>query len=82
MKKRPNPKIDLNYGEPVAICNKCSAIMCYVDCSEGTGEWCKVKEVRSLNGNPYISTPIGQTPPPYCASCDNLHNLYNYTLNE
>ena len=64
--KKPNPIIKFNGGEPVALCNKCNAIMCYVTCTEKDGEFCKVKEIRNLNGVDYISTPIGKTPPPFC----------------
>jgi hypothetical protein len=52
--------------------------MCYVSCNEEDGEFCKVKEIRSLNNVDYITTPIGQTPPPFCNQCD---MLFNYSLN-
>jgi hypothetical protein len=53
--------------------------MCYVSCREEDGEFCKVKEIRSLNGVNYISTKIGEPPPPFCDMCD---GLFNYSLNE
>lgn len=77
--KKPNPIIKFNSDEPVALCNKCSAIMCYVTCKDKEDKFCKVKEIRNLNGVDYISTPIGKTPPPYCNMCD---NLFNFSLNE
>jgi hypothetical protein len=77
--KKPNPKIKFNGGEPVALCNRCSAMMCYVSCREEDGEFCKVKEIRNLNGVNYIKTPIGKTPPPFCDKCE---MLLNYSLNE
>lgn len=76
--KKPNPMIKHNGGNPIALCNRCSAIMCYVSCREEDGEFCKVKEVRSLNNVDYIKTPIGQTPPPFCHKCD---MLFTYSLN-
>ena len=79
MKMKPNPIIKFNGGEPVALCNRCSAMMCYVSCREEDGEFCKVKEIRNLNGVDYIKTPIGKTPPPFCDKCE---LLLNYSLNE
>jgi hypothetical protein len=79
MNKNIKPIIKFNGGEPVALCNKCYAIMCYVSCREDDGEFCRVKEVRNINGRNYISTKIGQPPPPYCDVCN---DLYNYSLNE
>ena len=79
MKMKPNPIIKFNGGEPVALCNRCSAMMCYVSCREEDGEFCKVKEIRSLDGVDYIKTPIGKTPPPFCDKCN---MLLNYSLNE
>jgi hypothetical protein len=52
--------------------------MCYVTCKDKEDKFCKVKEIRNLNGVDYISTPIGKTPPPYCNMCD---NLFNFSLN-
>ena len=76
--KKTNPIIKFNGGEPVALCNRCSAMMCYVSCKEEDGEFCKVKEIRNLNGVNYIKTPIGKTPPPFCNQCE---MLLNYSLN-
>jgi hypothetical protein len=79
MKNKRNPLIKFNGNEPVALCNRCYAIMCYVSCREEDGEFCKVTEIRNLNGVDYISTPIGRTPPSYC---DNCQKLLRYSLNE
>lgn len=76
--KKPNPLIHFNNGEPIALCNRCFAMMCYVDCDKNA-ENCKVVEIRDLNGVKYITTPIGKTPPPYCNKCE---LLLNYSLNE
>jgi hypothetical protein len=64
-----DPIIKLNGGNPVALCNVCRAMMCYVSCREEDGEFCKVKEIINLD---YITTPIGQTPPSVCNKCNNL----------
>ena len=77
--KKPNPIIKNKNGEPIALCNRCFAIMCYLSCKEEDGEFCKVTEIRNRNGFDYISTPIGEPPPPYCNGCD---KLLTYTLNE
>jgi hypothetical protein len=54
--------------------------MCYVSCTEKDGEYCKVREpLTNNNGEDYISTPIGETPPLYCGKCE---TLLNYSLNE
>jgi len=76
--KKPNPIIKFNGGEPVALCNRCRAIMCYVSCKEEDGKFCKVKEIRNLNNIDYIKTPIGKTPPPFCKQCE---MLLDYSLN-
>jgi hypothetical protein len=75
---RPDPIIKSNGGNPIALCNRCFAIMCYVDCDKNA-ENCKVIEVRSLNGVKYTRTSIGNPPPPYCDVCD---LLFTYSLNE
>ncbi len=76
--KKPNPLIRFNNGVPIALCNRCFAIMCYVDCYNDIDN-CKVTEIRDLNGVKYITTPIGDTPPSYCDACE---ILFTYSLNE
>ena len=76
--KKPNPLIQFNNVEPIALCNRCFAIMCYVDC-DNDAENCRVVEIRSLNGVKYTKTSIGSIPPPYCDMCD---LLLSYSLNE
>ena len=79
----PKPNIKFNGGRPVALCNRCFCMMCYVSCAkkdldeEGN---CVVIERRGIGETDYISTPIGQVPPPYCDTCKDL--LFNYSLNE
>jgi hypothetical protein len=74
--KRPEPMIKFNGGKPIALCNRCFIIMCYVRCAEDD---CVVID-RNGNGKvDYITTPIGQTPPPYCDECN---KLLTFTLNE
>jgi hypothetical protein len=80
MSKKFYPIIKFNGGNPVAICNVCRVVMCYVSCTEKDGEYCKVREpLTNNNGEDYISTPIGETPPLYCGKCE---TLLNYSLNE
>lgn len=76
--KKPNPLIQFNNGDPIALCNRCFAIMCYVNCDKNA-ENCKVTEIRDLNGVKYTTTPIGDTPPSYCDKCE---LLFTYSLNE
>lgn len=78
MKRKTTPLIRLNGGKPVALCNRCSVIMCYLSCDEKDGEFCKIKEVNMLDDLKYTSTPIGEEPPIYCDRCD---LFYNYSLN-
>jgi len=72
--------IKYNNGNPIALCNRCFCIMCYVSCSdiEG-GKDCVVIERNGLDKD-YITTPIGKTPPPYCDECNYV--LFNISLNE
>jgi len=78
----PKPLIKLNGGNPVALCNRCFCMMCYVSCSENNVEDgdCVVIERRGLGDKDYISTPIGKKPPSFCDTCTEL--LFNYSLNE
>ena len=76
--KKPNPLIQFNNGDPIALCNRCFAIMCYVECDNKT-EDCKVTEIRDLNGVKYTTALIGDTPPLYCDTCE---ILFTYSLNE
>jgi hypothetical protein len=66
------PRISISFGEPVAMCNRCNAAMCFVHCKYDN---CKVTEIRTNNGVPYINTPIGQEPPLYCLDCELLTNI-------
>ena len=78
--KKPKPIIKFNGGVPIALCNRCFIIMCYVSCTEEDGEFCKVRESKfDYEGSLCISTPKGETPPIYCDKCK---NLLKYSLNE
>lgn len=77
----PKPNIKFNGGNPVALCNRCFCMMCYVSCGDvEEGQDCIVIERRGLGDKEFISTPIGQAPPSFCDVCQNL--LFNYSLNE
>lgn len=78
MMKKPNPIIKFNGGKPVAICNNCSVMICYVKCTEKDGEYCKITEVRNLHGIELTTRNIGEVPPPYCYNCE---TLFTYSLN-
>jgi hypothetical protein len=74
------PIIKFNGGRPVALCNNCSRIMCYVSCTEEILEKngnCIVVEICGTLDGDYISTPIGKVPPVYCNKCDeeNRNNI-------
>lgn len=79
---KQKPIIKFNGGKPVALCNRCFAMMCYVSCSEKDYEIegnCVVIEVREDKDGDYITTPIGKVPPAYCDKCD---KLLTYSINE
>ena len=71
------PLIKANNGNPIALCNRCFAMMCFVKCVEL--ENCIVIEVRNNGIEDYITTPIGKEPPAYCSKCE---KLLSYSLNE
>ncbi len=80
--KKPKPLIKFNGGKPVALCNRCFAMMCYVSCTEKDVEEdgnCVVIEVRDNGREDYIKTPIGEVPPSYCDKCK---LLLTYSINE
>jgi hypothetical protein len=75
MKELPTPILKFNGGNPVALCNKCSVIMCYVSCREQDGKYGFILRHNPNNNNGFYSTkPIGQTPPLYCDECEALIN--------
>ena len=76
----PKPIIKFNGGKPVALCNRCFVIMCYVSCTENDSENCAVISVNGDDKEDYIKTPLGQEPPPYCDKCNKL--LTSYSINE
>jgi len=76
------PLIKFNNGKPVALCNRCFSMMCFVSCpNKDLYEFgdCVVIERRTLGGEELITTPIGKTPPVYCKKCHDF--LHNYKLN-
>lgn len=77
------PLIKNNNGKPIALCNACFCIMCYVSCPEGEdldgNDNCVVIERLKLGSIEHIKTPIGQKPPVYCSKCNKF--LKGYFLN-
>lgn len=74
--------IKFNGGKPVALCNRCFVMMCYVSCTEQDYEKegnCVVIETKGDNEGDYILTPIGKVPPIYCDKCT---KLLTYSINE
>lgn len=71
---KPKPLIKFNGGNPVALCNRCFTIMCYIECTE-EGENCVVTKIKMES----ITTPIGEAPPSYCTKCN---ELLTYSINE
>ena len=81
--EQPKPIIKFNGGQPVALCNRCFCMMCYVSCTEKDYDKegnCVVIERRGTMEGDYISTPIGKVPPSFCDKCCKL--LFNYSLND
>jgi len=76
--KLPKPILKLNGGHPIALCNRCFCIMCYISCDINDLDINGDCIVIERNGN-HIKTPIGKTPPPYCDKCRDL--LLKYSLN-
>lgn len=81
--KSIKPIVKFNNGNPIALCNRCFSIMCYVSCYiedlDFDGD-CVVIE-QCIRGNKLITTtPIGHKPPIYCDDCKKL--LQGYSLNE
>jgi len=73
------PIIKANGGKPVALCNRCFCMMCYVTCFDNenlSGDSCVVIEVRYLGEEPLTLTPIGKRPPPYCNQCKKLLHYF------
>ena len=71
--EQPKQIIKFNGGKPVALCNRCSHMMCYVSCVEKDLDKegnCVVIEKRYRgNGEEYIKTLLGQNPPLFCDQC-------------
>jgi hypothetical protein len=77
--KKLIPFIMPNNGKPVALCNRCFCMMCFVACPDNNtddAENCVVIERRNHGGDDFISTPIGDKPPVFCDKCDKLLNEY------
>lgn len=80
--KKPIPLIKFNDGKPIALCNRCFRILCYVSCLDNDVDDylnCVVIDKMNDNESDYISTPLGSVPPPYCDTCN---QLFTYSLNE
>jgi len=59
------PIIKFNGGAPIALCNRCFNIICYVSCTDEDGDECKV--LRPY-GDDYSIT-IGGKVQIYCNKC-------------
>lgn len=67
-----------NNGKPIALCNRCFCMMCYVKCEDDdTDKACIIIEHRNHGEGDFTSKPIGTTPPIYCDKCDKLLNEYS-----
>lgn len=80
--KSLKPLIKENGGNPVALCNRCFCMMCYVSCPNNdfdNPEGCVVIERRNHGDGDFIKTEVGKTPPVYCDKCHEL--LYKMSLN-
>jgi len=76
--KKLTPIIKFNGGNPVALCNRCYIIMCFVSSKEG--ENYIVEDINGNNEGPYISeSMLGKAPPIYCDKCK---QLLTYSVNE
>lgn len=80
--KIPKPNIQSNNGKPVALCNRCFCVMCYVKCNNNDLEKennCVIVAKRPVGDKFYITAPLGSVPPSYCDICSDL--LFKYSLN-
>jgi hypothetical protein len=77
------PLIKFNNGKPIALCNRCFSIMCFVSCPDGDDldgdNNCVVIERRGHGDEEFITTPLGEKPPVYCKKCEKF--LKGYFLN-
>lgn len=73
------PIINFNGGSPIALCNRCFIIMCYVVGDEEGKEARVITSKLDPDGNLCTSIPKGGLVPVYCDKCK---NLLNYSLNE
>lgn len=72
------PIIKLNGGNPIALCNRCFSIICYVYTDDY--ETAKPEDYKVLKQyREDISTPIGGKVPIHCDKCK---ELLKYSLNE
>jgi hypothetical protein len=80
--KSPKPIIKFNSGQPVALCNRCFCMMCYVSCENDNDlneHNCVVIEKRSYGDVNLTSVNIGEPPPSFCDAC--IKFLFSYCLN-
>ena len=76
------PLIKFNNGKPIALCNRCFCIMCFVSCTDDDLEKdgnCVVIERRNHRFEDFITTSIGHKPPVYCKKCEKF--LKGYSVN-
>jgi hypothetical protein len=76
----PKPIIKYNGGNPVALCNRCFCMMCFVTIKEtDKGDEYVIIDKRGILDTYYTSANIGDNPPSFCDKCQNL--LFGYNLN-
>lgn len=78
LKNNKKPIIKFNGGNPVALCNGCRSMMCYVSFVEteknGVDKW--VVRYNIANGSGYmVTTNIGDDVPIYCDKCSDLLSI-------
>lgn len=76
------PIIKFNGGAPIALCNRCFIMICYVTyAGEGKGaDGYVVSETKYDHfGEPCTKSKKGDEPPIYCDKCS---KLLTYSINE
>jgi hypothetical protein len=64
------PKIKFNNGNPVALCNDCDKILCYVQLNDFN----KTYSVRQYFSYDLVNLKIGDAAPCYCSKCVEINN--------
>lgn len=71
------PIIKFNNGNPVALCNRCRVMMCYVTNNENDGKREKwvVRKPLVVKEADATTKPVGEEVPTHCDECIKLLNL-------